>query len=195
MANNYTDDPPPRKQQTTLSSTLVRCVCITASFIVTACGLLGLGVTCFVIRLSDPLAAPCPFHLTITVFAVAALLFSLSFILLLLLCRRRNRLRHGALLEDLPSLKNKEQELQSNGAGAVSEDKKDLEGAPVTPTSQNSGDVSFAMTQKSADVSHWIEQQKPPEEATEDCFPLEIADGATSRESDHESSEGEMTSL
>lgn len=100
--SNANNSAHPRKQQATISSTVVKCICITASCIVTACGLLGLGVTCFVLRLTDPFLAPCPLIVTIVVFGAAGLLFFFSFIFLIVLCRRRNSMKRKARLDDLP---------------------------------------------------------------------------------------------
>ncbi|GFW52932.1 uncharacterized protein TNCV_2395111 [Trichonephila clavipes] len=101
LQNN--NDTKARTKQTTLSSTLVRCLCVTISFVTTGLALLAFGLTCFLLRLFDG-AAPCPHTLILTVFGVSGGLLGLGLVLLLCVCRRKKRLTKEALLDDLPEV-------------------------------------------------------------------------------------------
>ncbi|XP_015928771.1 uncharacterized protein [Parasteatoda tepidariorum] len=196
-----------RKQQSTVSSRLVRCICITATFVVTGCGLLGFGLTCVLLSVFDERAAPCPYSLTITVFSVAGGLFGLSLLSFVHLCTRRKRLKREALLDTLPgkedvaqykkksSIAGVEEIVMPPSEGGVGVDEKieDVNVHPTVPPANNDEVENFAMTQKSADVSYWIEQQKPDDNAMQESYHLEKADGATTNEDPE--SDGEMTAL
>ncbi|GBM46419.1 hypothetical protein AVEN_256392-1 [Araneus ventricosus] len=205
---NNNDAKGSRTKQTTLSSTLVRCLCVTVSFVTTGFALLGFGLTCFLLRVFDEASAPCPHLLTVIAFGVSGGLLGLGLVLLLFVCKRRRRLTKEALLDELPEVCSEDaaqyrKKMSTSGEGAMEphgvpngEDAagKELPPPPSEPLADNGGDA-FEMTQKSADVSHWIEQQKSTPQATLETFPLETTDGATRHMSDGESSEGEMTAL
>lgn len=142
--SNTNNSAHPRKQQTTISSTVVRCVCITACCVVTSCGLLGFGVTCFLIKLTDPSAAPCPFLDTIIVFGVAVLLFLFSFVSLLVLCVRRNSGRK-AQLEDLPVTCVVEEQKKSGEENCTEGEVKKKDS--VSPEEPHCSEQNFKMTQ------------------------------------------------
>ncbi|GFU33631.1 uncharacterized protein NPIL_226251 [Nephila pilipes] len=206
LQNN--NDAKARTKQTTLSSTLVRCLCVTISFVTTGFALLGFGLACFLLRVFDEGAAPCPHTLTVTAFGVSGGLLGLGLVLLLCVCRRKKKLTKEALLDDLPEVCSEDvaqyrkkmsipgdvpQESRGKQNGEEAEEK-DFPPPLEEPLTNNGGDV-FDLTQKSADVSYWIEQQKSEEPTTSESFSLETTEGTTRQITDGESSEGEMTSL
>ncbi|GFQ86192.1 uncharacterized protein TNCT_293421 [Trichonephila clavata] len=205
LQNN--NDTKARTKQTTLSSTLVRCLCVTISFVTTGLALLAFGLTCFLLRVFDG-AAPCPHTLILTVFGVSGGLLGLGLVLLLCVCRRKKRLTKEALLDDLPEVCSEDvaqyrkkmsvsgDASQESHGNVNREDavEKDLPPPLEEPLTNNGGDA-FDLTQKSADVSYWIEQQKSEEPTTSESFSLETTEGTTRHITDGESSEGEMTSL
>ncbi|KAG8193180.1 hypothetical protein JTE90_005531 [Oedothorax gibbosus] len=182
--------PQGRTQQTTLSPTLVRIVCVTLTFVSLGCALLGLGLTCFFFESS----APCPDRLTVGAFGVAGGLLGLSLILFVVVCRKKNRLNKETLLEDLPLgvIGGAQYKKKMSGDAPPKLSSADLEEAPQAIS--NDGEEHFDMTQKSADVSYWIQQQKSEVPSTSSSFPLDHTDGATHHQSENED-DGEMTAL
>ncbi|XP_055932151.1 uncharacterized protein LOC129962417 isoform X1 [Argiope bruennichi] len=205
---NNNDAKGSRTKQTTLSPTLVRCLCVTISFVTTGFALLAFGLTCYFLRVYDESSAPFPHLLTVIAFGVSGGLLGLGLVLLLCVCKRRKRLTKEALLDELPEVCSEDaaqyrKKMSTPGEGALEshgvpcgEDmaEKELPPPPSEPLADSSEDA-FEMTQKSADVSHWIEQQKSTPPATLETFTLETTDVATRQMSDGESSEGEMTAL
>lgn len=183
----------------TLSSAVVRCICVLSSFVVLACALLGLGVACICIEKFSSDAGPCPGDLQLIAFSAAGGFLFLSVVLYFIVGRKKKRLR----------LRHDEEKLLTNSTappptpdgGAGDSPDQDLQEENDVRANCKQQDLqlnhceeteNFAMTQKSADVSYWIEQQKP---MSEECFPLDTPDGATMHDSDTESSEAEVTAL
>ncbi|XP_055932152.1 uncharacterized protein LOC129962417 isoform X2 [Argiope bruennichi] len=157
---NNNDAKGSRTKQTTLSPTLVRCLCVTISFVTTGFALLAFGLTCYFLRVYDESSAPFPHLLTVIAFGVSGGLLGLGLVLLLCVCKRRKRLTKEALLDELPEVCSEDaaqyrKKMSTPGEGALEshgvpcgEDmaEKELPPPPSEPLADSSEDA-FEMTQ------------------------------------------------
>ncbi|GIY99239.1 uncharacterized protein CEXT_233681 [Caerostris extrusa] len=154
LQNN--NDSKSRTKQASLSSALVRCLCVTISFVTTGFALLGFGLTCFLLKVFDEEAAPCPHLLTVIVFGVSGGLLGLGLVLLLIVCKRKKRLTKETLLDELPEICSSEDTAQYRKKASIPGDggmethgvengeergEKDSSPPPKEPLTNNEGDT------------------------------------------------------
>lgn len=137
---------PHRTHRTTLSSTLIRIVCVLLTSVSLGLALLGLGLTCTLLGHFDEGSAPCPNRLAVGAFGAAGALLAAGLLMCAVVCRGRRRRGKEVGLEDLPC----EVEKGVGGMMKTTELSSGADGVtPKTDVSGGGGEDSFDLTQVS----------------------------------------------